>query len=98
MFLIRQHSTPRYWAPNTRTPQIANVMPITRFEELKRFLYFSDNSVATKSTDKIMPVLEQVKKSCQKIPFEENLSCDEQIIPFKGRTSLKPKEAPQVGL
>nr|CAI5842449.1 unnamed protein product [Callosobruchus analis] len=63
-------------------------MPITRFEELKRFLRFSDNSVATNSTDKIMPVLEQVKKSCQKAPFEENISCDEQIIPFKGEPEL----------
>lgn len=89
MSLIRQHSTRRYWAANTRSSQIADVMPINRFEELKRFLHFSDNSMATKSTDKIMPVLNQVKSVCQKIPFEENLSCDEQIIPFKGRTSLK---------
>lgn len=89
MSLIRQHSTRRYWASNTRTPQIADVMNINRFEELKRFLHFSDNSVATRSVDKILPVIHQVKEACLKIPYEENMSCDEQIIPFKGRSSLK---------
>lgn len=89
MSLIRQHSTRRYWCANTRTPQIADIMPISRFEELKRFLHFSDNSKTTESIDKIMPVLDQIKQVCQKVPFEEHLSCDEQIIPFKGRTSLK---------
>lgn len=89
MSLIRQHSTRRYWSVNTRTPQIADIMPLNRFEELKRFLHFSDNTTNTKSTDKIWPVLDQIKTSCQKIAFEEHLSCDEQIIPFKGRTSLK---------
>ncbi|KAK9692945.1 hypothetical protein QE152_g34788 [Popillia japonica] len=47
-----------------------------------------------------MPVLNQVKEACQKIPFEEHISCDEQIIPFKGRTSLKtynPKNAHKWG-
>ncbi|KAJ8963011.1 hypothetical protein NQ317_006820 [Molorchus minor] len=89
MSLIRQHSTRRYWSVNTRTPQIADIMPLNRFEELKRFLHFADNTIAVKNTDKIMPVLNQIKESCQKIAFEEHLSCDEQIIPFKGRTSLK---------
>ncbi|CAH1988288.1 unnamed protein product [Acanthoscelides obtectus] len=79
----------RHWAAGTRIPQIADVMPINRFEELKRFIHFSDNNSATKNTDKIEPVLNQIRTACQKIPFEEHLSCDEQIIPFKGRISLR---------
>ncbi|KAJ8953447.1 hypothetical protein NQ318_023566 [Aromia moschata] len=57
---IRQHSTRRYWAPATRVPQIANVMHLNRFEEIKRFLHFSDDSKATKNTDKILPILNQI--------------------------------------
>ncbi|CAH2002552.1 unnamed protein product [Acanthoscelides obtectus] len=89
MSLVRQHSTRRHWAAGTRIPQIADVMNINRFEELKRFIHFSDNNSATKNTDKIKPVLNQIRTACQKIPFEEHLSCNEQIIPFKGRISLR---------
>lgn len=31
----------------------------------------------------------QVRSSCKKVPLEENLSSDKQIISFKGRISLK---------
>lgn len=89
MSLIKQPNTRRYWAPNTRTAQIAEVMPVNRFEDIKKFIHFSDNMIATKNTDKITPLLNQIRDACLKIPLEENLSCDEQIIPFKGRISLK---------
>lgn len=88
--LIRQPTTRRYWSPQTRISQIADVMPVNRFETIKRFLHFSDNSRENaKSIDKILPVINQVRDACLNIPFEENLSCDEQIISFKGRSRLK---------
>lgn len=59
MSLIRHHSTRRYWSVNTRTPQIADITPLSRFEELKRFLHFADNTKETNSTDKIMSVLKK---------------------------------------
>lgn len=89
MSLIKQPSTRRYWSPKTRIPQVADVMTVNRFELLKSLLHFNDNTESTNSLDKIMPVIEQIRKTCISIPLEENLSCDEQIIPFKGRISIK---------
>ncbi|CAH2001277.1 unnamed protein product [Acanthoscelides obtectus] len=89
MSLIKQPNSRRYWSPNTRIDQVADVIPVNRFEEIKRFLHFTDNQKITTSTDKITLVFNQIKSACQKVPLEENLSCDEQIVPFKGRISLK---------
>lgn len=89
MSLIRLHTTRRYWSPDTRIPQVADVMTLNRFEKLKRFLHFSNNNEIIKNIDKITPVINQIRDACRKIPFEENLSCDEQIIPFKGRIGIK---------
>jgi hypothetical protein len=38
---------------------------------------------------KVRPVLESVRKRCKELPLEENLSVDEQIIPFKGKLNIK---------
>jgi hypothetical protein len=38
--------------------------------------------------EKIQPVIDHVSV-CFKIPMEEHLACDEQIVPFKGRISIK---------
>lgn len=90
MSLIRQPTTRRYWSPQTRIPQVADVMPVNRFEIIKRFLHFSDNSIEnSRSVDKILPVIDRVREACLGVPFEQNLSCDEQIISFKGRSRFK---------
>lgn len=39
--------------------------------------------------EKIQPVIDHIQQVCSKIPMEENLSCDEQIVPFKGKISIK---------
>ncbi|CAH1993758.1 unnamed protein product [Acanthoscelides obtectus] len=96
MSFIKQPNSRRYWSPNTRIDQVADVIPVNRFEEIKRFLHFTDNQKITTSTDKITPVFNQIKSACQKVPLEENLSCDEQI----GRISLKtynPKKSHKWG-
>lgn len=67
MSLIRQNSSRRYWSADTRIPQIADVMPVNRFEEFKRFLHFSNNDTMTKNTDKIEPLLNQVLSVTRKI-------------------------------
>ncbi|KAJ8931360.1 hypothetical protein NQ314_015735 [Rhamnusium bicolor] len=51
-----------------------------------RFEVITSNS---RGIDKILPVINQIREACLQIPIEECLSCDEQVIPFKGRTSLK---------
>ena len=60
-------------------------MPVNRFEELKIFSHFSDNTHANMN-DKVTKTLNE---RLQCIPTEEPLAVDEEIVPFKGRHSMK---------
>lgn len=65
-------------------------MTANRFEEIKRFLHFSDNSMqSADKLHKIRPLIEQLRTRFVSVPMEENLSVDEQIVPFKGRSCLR---------
>lgn len=93
MSLIRMASTRSYWSTEFRVRQIADVLTLNGFEEIKRFLHFADNS-AEVSTDrdrlaKFRPLLDMLRSRFGTVPMEENLSIDEQIVPFKGRSGLK---------
>ena len=66
-----------------------------RFLQTKKFLHVVDNSNQPSMNDpgfdrthKVRPLLDIVK-NFRKIPKEEKLSADEQIIPFKGRSIMK---------
>jgi len=92
MSLVRMSSSRAYWSADFRMDKIANAMTVNRFEELKRFLHFSDNNGDVDVPDKlrkIRPVVTALRCRCQTLEMDENLSLDEQIIPFKGRSGLK---------
>lgn len=85
-----------YWNPKFYVRQVASLMPVNKWEELKSFLHFADNTTAVpKGQDgydrqhKIRPLLTTIRERCLTVPFEENLSVDEQICAFKGRSGLK---------
>ena len=71
--------------------RVSNLMGVNRFKEIKRFMHFNDNSV--KNTDdklhKLRLAIDKINEPLRLIPFEEHLAVDEQIIPFKGKSSLK---------
>ena len=90
MSLVKMCSSRKYWSDVFRFAQVAEVMTLNRFEEIKRFIHFNDNS--NKSDDrlqKIKPLIEMLRERFNSIPKREHLSIDEQIVPFKGRSSLK---------
>ncbi|XP_065670191.1 piggyBac transposable element-derived protein 2-like [Hydra vulgaris] len=66
-------------------------MSLNSFEEIKRFLHFSNNNKATcgDKLHKVRPLITKLVEHLKNISIEENLAVDEQIIPFKGRSSLK---------
>ena len=82
-----------YWQQHTRISCIADVMPINKYKEIRRFLHAVDNSEKSLSGNKddklfkIRPVLETVRSNCLKVIPEENQSIDEQILPTKTKTS-----------
>lgn len=85
-----------YWSSEAglRFDLIANAMPVNRFEQILRYIHFVDNySKKPGDADKLFklrPVLESLKKSFHSaVDPEEFQSIDEQIIPFKGKLSMK---------
>ena len=81
---------------DTRVQSIVSAMSRDRFLLIKMFLYMIDNTSQPNQNDpdydlafKVRPLLNIVKENFRKIPKEENLCVDEQIIPFKGRSFMK---------
>ena len=91
---------PRYrlfWSDEFRFPGVADRMSRDRFFLLNKFIHFADNNdiVMDRNSDefdrlfKVRTLLEFIRRSCLKLEPLQHQSVDEQIIPFKGKTSLK---------
>ena len=85
-----------YWTNSTRIDSIASIMTRDRFLQIKKYLHVVDNTNQPDKNDprydrafKVRPLLDIVKENFRKIPKEEHLSVDEQIIPFKGKSIMK---------
>ena len=90
MSLVRLSSIRNYWSSEFRVDQVADTMTLNRFEDIKRFLHFSDNSVeGSDKIKKIRPLVEKLRERYKTVPKEEHLSVDEQIVPIKGRSCLR---------
>ncbi|KAJ8930108.1 hypothetical protein NQ314_017119 [Rhamnusium bicolor] len=75
---------------------VSQTMTCNRFEEIKRFLHFSNNNEQVlfgqdghDKLFKIRPFLDKVRERLLRIPKEEHLAIDEQIVPTKTRSSMK---------
>ena len=85
-----------YWENVSRFPLIADVMSRNRFESLLQYVHFNDNCKMKKKDHpeydplfKVRPLLESLKANMRQVEPEECHAIDEQMIPFKGRSSLK---------
>lgn len=96
MGIVKMPSYRMFWAENTRYEKVADVLSRNRFEELKKYIHFNDNTLNKNPTDsefdklfKVRPLLENLRANTVRINPEEMHSVDEQIIPYKGRSSIK---------
>ncbi|KAK2719407.1 hypothetical protein QYM36_005033 [Artemia franciscana] len=85
-----------HWKAANRYPQIADKMGRQRFDKIKRFLHFNDNSKANKPGEqvfdklyKIRRVLGHIRSKFLEINPDEHRSIAEQMIPFTGRSNLR---------
>ncbi|KAM3626100.1 uncharacterized protein V6R79_022451 [Siganus canaliculatus] len=82
-----------YWSSECRVAQVSDVMSRDRWEEIKKFIHFNDNSNAAVNSDdklfKIRPIIESLLPKCQGLPQDQMLSVGEHMVPFKGRSTLK---------
>uniref|UniRef100_A0A8D0DCP7 PiggyBac transposable element-derived protein domain-containing protein n=1 Tax=Sander lucioperca TaxID=283035 RepID=A0A8D0DCP7_SANLU len=80
-----------YWSSACRVPHVADVMSRDRWEEIKHFIHFNDN-MAPNNSDKLFKVrslIDSLLPKCQALPQDQMLSIAEQMVPFKGKLSLK---------
>ena len=93
MSIVKMPSTSDYWDKHLQYQNISNVIPIRRFEKIKRFLHCNDSkSIRIDCTDKlykIRPVLDTLLEYFQLSAPTEYLCIDEQMVPFKRRSKLK---------
>lgn len=95
MSYIKYPNNRMYWSisePGIRMDRIANAMSVNRFREIKRYLHFTNNLSIRNSNDrywKIRPVLDILHQTFHDCASIENVSIDEMIIPFKGKSHLK---------
>ncbi|XP_067623316.1 piggyBac transposable element-derived protein 4-like [Eurosta solidaginis] len=101
-YVMSYHFLPtfrNYWSTDSDmgVPYIANVMTISRFEEIRRNLHFSDNSKEPRRTDinydrayKIRPVLEHFNRAFQSsMTNTKTQAIDKHMIKFKGHNIMR---------
>ena len=83
-----------YWRPDTRYSPIADVLTRKRFDQIKSCFHIAFNQDLADGRKKVYDRLfkfkqlyDHVLENCRKIPVGENLSIDEQTIPYKGKKS-----------
>lgn len=94
--VCKMPNTNMYWSAESRFPPIAYTMTRNRFRDLMKYFHINDNEKQKQLGDslydklhKVRPLLDSLLQSLQQIVPEEYQSVDEQMIPFKGRSSLK---------
>jgi hypothetical protein len=93
MGIVTMPAYQMYWATETRYSPIADTMTKNRFEAIKFFFHIADNTELPRNRPhgdklfKVRPLYDHVLKNCKKIPPGEYHSIDEQMIPYKGKTS-----------
>lgn len=102
MSIVKMPRARLYWGEETRCSKIADVMPLRRFEEIKSKLHFANNqTLGQDKIGKIRPFFDAIRSKVNAVPKSERLSIDEQIVPFKGKSSLKrynPKKPTKNGV
>ncbi|XP_046402676.1 piggyBac transposable element-derived protein 3-like [Ischnura elegans] len=85
-----------YWGVRTKLNEVSSVISRNRFEDIKSKLHFNDNTNMVGKDNplhdklfKIRPIYDHVVKKFQAIPQSGVLCVDEQIVPFKGKSTLK---------
>ena len=86
-----------YWSSATRVSQVADSMSRKRWEQIKKNLHFNNNENLPEDRNdvnrdklfKLRPFLDNLQQKFANQVKPEKLCVDEQIVPFKGRSSLK---------
>ncbi|KAF0688531.1 piggyBac transposable element-derived protein 2-like, partial [Aphis craccivora] len=91
--VLKYPRTRMYWEEKYRVNIVADHMTRNRFYELRSHFHVMDNSeIPPNNYDKfikVRPLYDIFLRRCKKLPVEQNVCVDEQIVPYKGSLSLK---------
>lgn len=93
MGIVPMNSYLDYWSVKYRYDKVADVMPLKRYEQIRRFIHFTDNNF--ENTDryyKIRPVMEKIRQNCLAHEDENKFSIDEMMIAYKGHKAGKRRQ------
>lgn len=93
MGIVSMPSYLDYWSSRFRYAPIADLMSLKRYQQIRRFLHFADNSL--EDTDryyKVRPIAEKIRKNCLLQENENKFSIDEMMIAYKGRKAGNRKQ------
>ncbi|XP_023943092.1 piggyBac transposable element-derived protein 4-like [Bicyclus anynana] len=96
MSLIKLPRVTSHWNTNIGTSLIYETMPKNKFEKIRQYIHFNDNSNMPQRNApdadrlyKIRPIVAKLNESFGKIIKEEYLCVDEQICSTKARNTMK---------
>lgn len=84
-----------YWARKPRVAQIADHITRDMFFQIRsnlttrNYLYVTEDEKNTNKFWKIAPVIDSVRRGCLENPRCQDVSMDEQMIPFHGQTRMR---------
>ena len=79
-----------YWSSYCRQPIVAGSMMRNRIDYLLSILHLNDNTTELDKGDKIEPLIHLFNERCRiVVEPEANISIDEQMIRYKGKTAPK---------
>nr|XP_040582792.1 piggyBac transposable element-derived protein 3-like [Lepeophtheirus salmonis] len=96
MSMVKLSNSRLYWSNHFQCEMVTEAFSRNRWEQIKSNLHCNDNSQAPKYGDpnydklyKIRPLINHLQSKFRKIPMPQMLCVDEQLVPFKGKSSLK---------
>lgn len=93
MGIVNMPSYVDYWSGNLRYGLVADLMSLKRYQQIRRFLHFADNTLEDGDRYyKVRPVVEKIKKNCLMFETDRKFSIDEMMIPYKGRKAGSRKQ------
>ncbi|XP_063216722.1 uncharacterized protein LOC134527733 [Bacillus rossius redtenbacheri] len=77
-----------YWEDRFRIPIISDNLAVNRFSKLRNSFHVVDCWGKVPLIDdrfwKVRPIFDSIRARCMELHLEENLSIDEQMVPFRG--------------
>lgn len=93
MGIIKLPAYTDYWNNDLRIPNVANIMSLKRYQQIRRYLHFVDNNEDDGDRYfKIRLLLDMVREFFLKYEEGQKFSIDEMMIPYKGKKAGSRKQ------